>query len=322
MAFIDEITIHMESGRGGQGVEKWLHEKYKEFMGPCGGNGGRGGDVYIKGARDMNILAEYRHQKEFKAGDGDSGSTRSREGKDGEDYVLEVPIGSVVTNLDTGKKFFVDEEGQKILVLKGGNGGYGNEHFKSSRNTTPRETTPGKPGERAEFTVELELIADVGLVGFPNAGKSSLLNTLTSANSKIGDYPFTTLDPHLGALFGFILADIPGVIEGASEGKGLGHKFLRHIKKTKMILHLVSVENEDVVQAYEQIRNELNSYDKILSEKKEVVLLSKADLVSEQELESKKKSLEEKGLEVRVFSILDDVQIKELTDFLTKILQN
>ena len=261
MAFVDEIKIQVESGRGGNGVEKWLHEKYKEFMGPCGGNGGRGGDVFVRGVRDMNILSQYRHEKEFRAGDGEPGGTRSREGKNGKDYILDVPIGSVITNLKTKKKFSVNEEGEEVKILNGGNGGYGNEHFKSSRNTTPKETTPGKPGEKADILIELELIADIGLVGFPNAGKSSLLNTLTNANSKIGDYPFTTLDPHLGALYGYVLADIPGVIEGASEGKGLGHKFLRHIKKTKMLLHLISVENNDVVESYKQIRHELESYD-------------------------------------------------------------
>ena len=322
MAFIDEIVIHMEAGRGGNGVEKWLHEKYKEFMGPCGGNGGKGGDVYVLGVRDMGILAQYRHEKEFKAGNGEPGGTRSREGKGGEDYVLKVPIGSIVTNQETGRKYYIDEEGQKTKVLSGGNGGYGNEYFKSSRNTTPKETTPGKPGEKADFLIELELIADVGLIGLPNAGKSSLLNTVTNANSKVGDYPFTTLDPHLGVLYGFILADIPGIIEGASEGKGLGHKFLRHIKKTKMLVHLISVENEDVFAAYKQIRHELDSYDKLLSVKKEVVILSKSDLVTPDELDTKRKMLESEGLEVRELSILDDKQVKELSDYLTGVLQS
>jgi len=321
MAFVDEIKIHMEAGHGGDGVERWLHEKYKEFMGPCGGDGGRGGDVYVRGVRDMGILAQYRHEKEFKAGKGEPGGQRSREGKNGEDYVLDVPIGTIVTNLGTDKKFSVEEEGQQVKILTGGNGGYGNEHFKSSRNTTPKETTPGKPGEEADILIELELIADVGFVGFPNAGKSSLLNVLTNANSKIGAYPFTTLDPHLGVMYGFILADIPGIIEGASEGKGLGHKFLRHIKRTKVILHLVSVENEDVVESYKQIRKELDSYDAELSEKKEIVILSKSDMVDEDELQAKKEALENEGLEVRTLSILDDAEVKELTDFLTKTLE-
>ena len=322
MAFIDEIVVYMEAGRGGNGVEKWLHEKYKEFMGPCGGDGGKGGDVYVLGVRDMGILAQYRHEKEFKAGSGEPGGTRSKEGRGGEDYVLKIPIGSIVTNQESGRKYYVDEEGQKIKVLSGGNGGYGNEYFKSSRNTTPKETTPGKPGEKANFLIELELIADIGLVGFPNAGKSSLLNTVTNANSKVGDYPFTTLDPHLGVLYGFILADIPGIIEGASEGKGLGHKFLRHIKKTKMLLHLISVENEDVFETYKQIRHELDSYDQLLSRKREVVVLSKTDLVSSDELERKRKVLESEGLEVRELSILDDEQIKGLSNYLTRVLQS
>jgi len=322
MAFIDEIEINLKSGDGGNGVEKWLHEKNKEFMGPCGGNGGRGGDVFVRGVRDMNVLFDYLREKKFQAADGESGGNHSKEGKSGESLVLKVPVGSIVTNLKTNEKFYIEKEGQKELVLKGGNGGYGNEYFKSSRNTTPRETTPGKPGEEADFSIELELIADVGLVGFPNAGKSSLLNSLTSANSKVGDYPFTTLSPHLGALYGYVLADIPGIIEGASEGKGLGRKFLKHIKRTKMILHLISVENEDVVKVYQQIRKELDTYDQIFSKKREVVVLSKIDLISPEEVKTKKMLLEKLGLEVVTLSILDDRSVKETSEFLTKILQN
>lgn len=314
MAFVDEIEIRLKAGKGGDGVERWLHEKYKEFMGPCGGDGGRGGDVYLVAVRDLNILLNYLNEKKFNAGDGDPGETRSREGKNGEDLVIKVPIGTIATNKKTGEQYSLLEDGYKVKVLSGGNGGYGNEHFKSSRNTTPKETTPGKPGEEAIFHIEVELIADIGLVGFPNAGKSSLLNTVTNSNSKIGDYPFTTIDPHLGALYGLVLADIPGIIRGASLGKGLGHKFLRHIKRTKRILHVISVENADVLSSYKDIREELEKYDKDLADKEEVIILSKVDL--DDNWEEKKKQLESFGRVVLPFSIIDDEKIKSLTDYL------
>ena len=272
----------------------------------------------MKAIRDMNILASYRGEKEFEAEDGHPGGERSREGKNGKDFFLNVPIGTIITNLSNNKKYTLDTEGQEILVLEGGNGGYGNEYFKSSRNTTPKETTPGKDGEDADFLIEIELIADVGFVGFPNAGKSSLLNALTNSQSKVGAYQFTTLDPHLGMLHGYVLADIPGIIEGASEGKGLGYKFLRHIKKTRAIVHLISVENENVVEAYKSIRKELGEYNKDMLEKKEIVILSKIDEVGEEEVSRKKKELEDIGLMVETVTVLDDDNLKDFSDFLTK----
>ncbi|MCI5108708.1 MAG: Obg family GTPase CgtA, partial [Candidatus Pacebacteria bacterium] len=271
-------------------------------------------DFFVEAVRDLNILSSYLNEKKFEAGNGEPGGSRSKEGKNGEDFILKVPIGSIVTNKKDGKVFNLLKEGQRELVLHGGSGGYGNEHFKSSRNTTPKETTPGKAGEEADFYIEVELIADIGLVGFPNAGKSSLLNTITNSNSKIGDYPFTTLDPHLGALYGLVLADIPGIIKGASLGKGLGHKFLRHIRRTKKILHVISVENEDVISAYNEIRGELSEYDYELSKKEEVIILSKIDL--DDKWEMKKAKLESLGRKVIPFSIIDDEKIKNLSDYL------
>lgn len=282
MAFVDEIRIWVKSGDGGDGVVRWLHEKGKEWSGPSGGNGGHGGDVYIVAVRDVHLLSKYRAMKEFKAERGGDGAKDSLHGADGKDLEVKLPLGSVVTNVATLEKYQLGTEGQKILILRGGGGGRGNESFKSSRNQSPEESTPGKPGEEAEFDVEIELVADISLIGFPNAGKSSLLNELSNSKSRVGAYPFTTLEPSLGEMYGFIIADIPGLIEGASEGKGLGHKFLRHIRRTRLIAHLISLENEDPIAAYRSIRAELEKFDPALTEKKEIVILTKTDLISDQ----------------------------------------
>lgn len=320
MAFVDELKIYAEAGHGGHGVVRWLHEKGKEFSGPAGGNGGKGGDVYIRGVRDIARLASYTHQKEFKASRGGDGMRNSKHGKDGADLVIDLPIGSIITNLGSGKKYHLDHEGEKVCILKGGRGGLGNEHFKASTNTTPFESTQGKEGESAKFFIELELVADAGFVGLPNAGKSSLLNALTNARSKVGAYQFTTLEPALGDMEGYILADIPGLIEGASEGKGLGHKFLRHIRRTALILHCISFENEDPDNAYTTIRGELKAFDPELAEKKEVIILTKTD-VTTPEVISEWLNHFKKFPHVFVVSILDDAAVKTLKDSLVKILK-
>ena len=220
MAFVDEITISAKAGDGGDGVVRWLHLKGKEFGGPSGGNGGRGGDVNIRGVRDLNILGRYRGQSKFKAKNGNDGSNTEMNGKEGDAITIDVPIGSRVVNVDTKQEWEVLAE-EEITILKGGRGGVGNARFKSSINQYPTESTPGDAGEEGTFYIEVRLIADVGIVGLPNAGKSSLLNTLTKANAKVGSYQFTTLEPNLGVFHSYVLADIPGLIEGASEGKGL-----------------------------------------------------------------------------------------------------
>ncbi|MEY2664270.1 MAG: GTPase ObgE, GTP-binding protein [Candidatus Parcubacteria bacterium] len=244
MAFIDEITIHAKAGSGGDGVVLWRHERAKEFSGAAGGNGGNGGDVFIRAVRDLSILNRYRNTKDFEGGRGGDGMRNSMHGADGTDITIDLPIGSIVKDMRTGRIVQLITDGEIVRILKGGRGGLGNEHFKASTNVTPMQCTPGKLGEEADFHIELELVADGGLIGLPNAGKSSLLNELTNADAKVGSYQFTTLEPNLGALpGGFILADIPGLIEGASEGRGLGIKFLRHVKRTRMLFHLVSLES-------------------------------------------------------------------------------
>ncbi len=321
MAFIDELKIYAEAGRGGDGVVRWRHEKGKEYSGASGGNGGTGGDVYVRGVRDIGLLASYVHNKEFYAGRAEDGMKDSKSGKDGKTLYIKVPIGSVITNLKTEKVYRIDEEGQEALLLSGGRGGLGNEHFKASTNTSPKESTPGKDGEKAEFFIEIELSADAGFVGLPNAGKSSLLNELTNARSKVGAYEFTTLEPALGNMEGFILADIPGLIEGASEGKGLGHKFLRHIRRTKLILHCISLENENVDEVYDVIRKELEVFDPELAKKEEIIILTKTDLDSEKDVEAKMKKFKKKAKNVFAVSILNDESVKDLKDGLVKILR-
>lgn len=323
MAFIDEMTMHMTAGDGGNGVVRWRHEKGKEFGGPAGGDGGKGGDVYVRAIRDVHILSKYRHEKEFVAARGGDGGSNSLHGANGEDFILNLPIGSIVRNIDTGEEVSLLKEGDQVLVLKGGRGGYGNEHFKSATNRTPKEAVPGQEGQEGDFTVELQLVADIGLVGLPNAGKSSLLNTLSRAEAKTADYPFTTLEPNLGEFFGFVIADIPGLIEGASEGKGLGHKFLRHVRRTKTLAHLVSLENEDPLAVYETVRKELGAYDKVLADKHEIIVLTKTDMVTPQRVNEVETAMKEAypSLEIFTISILDDTVMKNFRNELLKILR-
>jgi len=321
MAFIDELKIHISAGRGGDGVVRWLHEKGIDKAGPAGGNGGKGGDVYLRAIRDIAILAKYKNTKEFVAEHGESGMKKSMHGKNGEDLIIEVPIGTVATNLETREVFNLVEDGKAVKILNGGKGGLGNEYFKNAVNRSPENQTDGKNPEEADFSFEVELVADAGLIGLPNAGKSSLINVLTNSKSKIGAYQFTTLEPSLGDMHGYILADIPGLIEGASEGKGLGHKFLRHIKRTKVLLHCLSLENEDVVKSYKVIRKELEDYSPELAEKEEVVILTKTDMVDEKTLEKAEKKISKLNKNVLSATVLDDKSVKNLKDNLIKILR-
>lgn len=321
--FIDELKFFAKAGHGGDGVVRWRREKFIEKGGPNGGDGGWGGNVYALAVQDIHLLSKYKHKKKFQAENGEAGMGGSKHGEAGADLIIQFPVGSIITNIESGGSVSLEYEGQKELLLKGGPGGYGNERFKSSINTTPKKATKGKVGEEGNFKIELELFADVGLLGLPNAGKSSLLNSLTNAKAKIGSYQFTTLDPNLGDFYSFIIADIPGLIEGASSGKGLGIKFLKHIKRTDILLHLVSFENgDDMMKVYNAIRGELDIYDKSLKNKKEIVLLTKTDVINDKkEIDKKKQEFEKLGLQVFLISLYDEDMLKNFSDSLIKILK-
>lgn len=313
---VDELHIYAKAGNGGDGVVRWNREKFKPKGGPAGGNGGKGGDVYVRAVRNLNLLAKYTGAKEFKAEHGENGRSSSQYGKGGEDLYIEVPIGSRVTDVARGRVYELTEDGQTEKILKGGEGGLGNEYFKSSTNRAPRQSTDGKRGEDGNFFIELSLVVDVGLVGMPNAGKSTLLNLLTNARSAIGAYPFTTLEPNLGEFYGYVIADIPGLIEGAAEGKGLGHKFLKHITRTKMLLHVVSLDVEDPIFTYYAISKELSKYNSELAEKDEWIILTKKDLVNQDKIDLVLKNLDTNKKRVFVVSENDPESIKKLADAL------
>lgn len=319
--FVDEIEIEAKAGDGGDGVVRWQREKFKPKGGPAGGNGGNGGDVYVRAVRDLNRLAKYTGAKIFKAKDGEHGKSHSKHGKGSDDLYIDIPIGSRVIDLERGRSVELTREGETQMILKGGQGGLGNEYFKSSTNRAPQQATKGEKGEHGRFKIELSLVVDVGLIGMPNAGKSTLLNLLTNAKSQVGAYQFTTLEPHLGALFEFTIADIPGLIAGAATGKGLGHKFLRHISKTKMLLHVVSLENEDPVNAYYTIRKELSDYSESLLEKDEWIILSKKDLVEQEKIDRVHSDIDKIKNRVFVISENDPGSVKKLRDELVNELR-
>jgi GTPase len=318
MAFIDEIEIHVKAGDGGDGVVRWLHSKETEFGGPCGGNGGRGGNVYAKALRDVHVLSRYRAKKEFGAEDGEDGQAKNLFGANGKNLDLLLPVGSLITNRKTGEKFALNKEGERLLLLSGGYGGRGNGSFKSSKNRSPNKATLGKPGQEATFFIEVELIAHIGLIGLPNAGKTSLLNELTAAHGKIGDYPFTTLEPNLGELHGYIIADIPGLVEGAADGKGLGHKFLRHIRRTQMLVHIISLENNDLLKAYQTVRKEIKNYDSNLLEKKEIIVLTKTDLKDASAVQEATEKFTHITSNIHAVSLYKNEDIKLLSELLLK----
>jgi GTP-binding protein len=284
MKFLDQAKVYIRSGDGGAGSVSFRREKFIEFGGPDGGDGGRGGDVWVEAVDGLNTLIDYRYQQHFRAKTGVHGMGRNRTGAKGADVTLKVPVGTQVYEEDNETLLCdLTEVGQRVRLAEGGNGGFGNQHFKTSTNQAPRRANPGLPGQEMTVWLRLKLIADAGLVGLPNAGKSTFLAAVTAAKPKIADYPFTTLHPNLGVVRidarEFVLADIPGLIEGAHEGVGIGDRFLGHVERTRVLLHLVSAREESPAKAYETVRGELDAYGHGLAEKPEVVALSQADLL-------------------------------------------
>lgn len=293
--FIDYAEIEVKAGDGGNGAVAFRREKYVPKGGPSGGNGGNGGNVYLIADENLSTLLDFKYKRKYIAGNGQPGGSSLKDGKNGDDVIIKVPVGTIVKDAESKKLLFdFTQNGQKILIAKGGKGGKGNSNFATPTRRTPRFAEPGKPGEEKRIILELKLIADVGLVGFPNAGKSTLISTISAAKPKIADYPFTTLEPVLGIVQykdfrSFTVADIPGIIEGAHQGKGLGIKFLRHIERTKMLLFLIDITSDDYQRDFDILYNELKKYSRKLVEKKILIALSKADLLSELELKKMKK---------------------------------
>ena len=292
MKFLDQAKINLKAGNGGSGSASFRREKFVEFGGPDGGDGGDGGSILFEAERNLNTLIDYRYSQHFKAENGKSGSKKNKTGANGEDLVLKVPIGTQIYEEDNNTIIYdFKKNKEKYLVATGGKGGLGNVRFKSSTNRAPRKKTSGKKGEEFWIWLQLKIIADVGIIGLPNAGKSSLLASLTRAKPKIADYPFTTINPNLGVSYfnnkEVTIADIPGLVEGAHKGVGLGDKFLRHIERCKILLHLIDVSKNNLVENYEKIRSELKNYDSSLSKKREIIYFNKSDLVEKKILKEK-----------------------------------
>jgi len=314
---IDDITIKISAGSGGTGCVAF--NKNLMSLGPAGGSGGEGGSVYFEAISDLGALRQFRFKKEISAPNGRDGKGHFCDGPDGKDLVIKLPVGTVIHNLDTQKDSELTKVGQKILVAKGGRGGRGNFLFRSATNTTPKQFEEGKPGEEFNLRLELKMIADVGFIGLPNVGKSSLLNELTNANAKTANYQFTTLEPNLGVYYGLILADIPGLIEGASDGKGLGHKFLKHIERTKILFHFLAADSEDIAKDYKAIRKELKQFNPELLEKPEYIVISRSDTVTPEELKKKLAKAKKISKNAIAISIHDWDSVEKIKEILNNI---
>lgn len=311
--FVDKATIHIMSGAGGNGMVAWRREKYVPFGGPAGGDGGRGGDVIIETTSDLNTLMDFKYMSIFKAEDGEKGGIKNMHGKNGKDIIIRVPCGTIVRDADTGDAIAdLKEDGDRVLVASGGRGGRGNSRFTSSKRQSPQFSEPGEPAIERNIELELKLIAQVGIIGLPNAGKSTLISVISAAKPKIADYPFTTLTPNLGVVKkpsgdGVVVADIPGLVEGASEGIGLGHEFLRHVERTRLLLHLVdlSAPEDTIISNFDLINSELAKYSARLSKKPQIIVLSKIDAVPEEVLEHYRAELAQKtqGLVFAISSV-------------------
>lgn len=326
MKFLDQAKVYIRAGNGGGGSVSFLREKNMEFGGPNGGDGGRGGDVWAECVDGLNTLIDYRYQQHFKAGTGIHGMGKDRAGAKGDDSILRVPVGTQIFE-DDNETLIADltAVGQRVLLLSGGNGGFGNAHFKTSTNQAPRHANPGQEGNEKWVWLRLKLIADAGLVGLPNAGKSTFLAAVSAAKPKIADYPFTTLHPNLGVVRvgerDFVLADIPGLIEGAHEGSGLGDRFLGHVERCKVLVHLVDGTQDDVADAYVTIRNELMLYSELLAEKLELVVLNKIDALDPAEIAEKRAALEEaSGAEVLAISGVAGTGVRDVLFRIVRVL--
>ena len=318
MKFLDQAKIYLQSGKGGPGCVSFRREKYIEFGGPDGGNGGKGGDIYFETVPTLNTLIDFRYQQHFKAESGQNGAGRNMTGAGGDDCIIKVPVGTQI--LDEDKETILadmTEPGQKIKFLKGGDGGFGNTHYKSATNQAPRKFTPGWPGQEIAVWLRLKLIADVGLVGLPNAGKSTFLAACSNAKPKIADYPFTTLHPNLGVVkagdYDYVIADIPGLIEGAHEGQGLGDRFLGHVERTSVLLHIIDCTQDDLAESYNTIRHELTEYGADLENKPEIIALNKADALGDELALDQAKTLSKNiGKEVTIISAVSGQNVKDV----------
>jgi len=327
MKFLDQTRVYLQSGKGGNGCLSFRREKYIEFGGPNGGDGGKGGDVVAEAVEGLNTLIDYRFRQHIRAANGRPGEGSNRTGANGKDVVMKLPVGTQILDED-GEDLIADltEPGQRVVLLHGGDGGKGNAHFKSSTNRAPRRADPGQPAQEMRVTLRLKLIADAGLVGLPNAGKSTFLSAVSRANPKIADYPFTTLHPNLGIAevdeSRFVIADIPGLIEGAHEGVGLGTRFLGHIERCRVLVHLIDGTAEDVADSYTTIRDELLAYGGSLPDKPEIVVLNKSDAIPEDELDEKRQALANAaGTRVSVISGVTGDGVRDLLREAAKVIR-
>lgn len=318
---IDEAEITVKAGNGGRGLISFRHEKFIPKGGPSGGNGGKGGDVYLMGVTDIGALRQFRFKKSFEAKNGQSGLPDKKSGKNSEDLIIKLPIGSVIKENESTDVYEITKENEMILVAKGGKGGQGNWHFRTSTDQAPQFAEHGIPGQFKTLKIELRLIAEIGLIGLPNAGKTSLLNELTNASAKVANYPFTTLEPNLGVMDDHIVADIPGLIEGAADGKGLGDKFLRHIQRTKVLVHCLSLESDNIKRDYEVVRKELSNFNPDLLQKEEIILLTKSDMVEEKIKTKSEKMMKKINPNVLVVSIHDWDSLQKLRAIINSHLQ-
>lgn len=324
--FVDYLKIHTKSGNGGSGSKHLRREKYITKGGPDGGDGGRGGHIILRGNKQLWTLFHLKFKQHYKAGHGGSGGKQNSSGKDGDDVIVDVPLGTIVKNVETDEVLFeISDEGEERIILAGGMGGRGNSHYKSPTNQTPRYAQPGVLGQEISFRLELKLLADVGLVGFPNAGKSTLLSVLTKAKPKIADYPFTTLKPNLGIVpyrdhRSFVMADIPGIIEGAAEGKGLGHHFLRHIERNSVLLFMIPADSDDIKKEFTILKNELQKYNPELLDKEYILAITKSDMLDEELLAEMQHELPENVTSIFISSVAQ-TGLDPLKDHLWELLQ-